>query len=134
MNLVQLYALALQLEVSLEVEDKQERVIATPAANVTDDLRVGVKENRDELMRDLLVRRAICYVWKNQAEGGSLGEINTSIPHDELEGMSFGEFRLALGRWAAGIVNDMKEDTFKTEAEVFDAFRVERDRRCKEVA
>lgn len=135
MNLVELYSLASQLEVSLRVDDVKEKIIATPTQNVTDDLRDGVKENRDTLMRDLLVQRAISWVWENRRGSGSLGEVNESIPRADVEGVSFQEFRAALGRWAKGMVDGMKgETTLHTTKEVVEAFKEEREARGGEAA
>ncbi len=135
MNLVELYSLASQLEVSLGVDDVKEKIIATPTRNVTDDLRDGVKENRDTLMRDLLVQRAISWVWENQCGSGSLREVDESIPREDVESVSFQEFRAALGRWAKGMVDGMKDETtLHTTKEVVEAFKEEREARGREAA
>jgi hypothetical protein len=51
MNLLETLSLALSLECNLEL--KGEKIIAKPKANVTDELRDGIKENRDAMVEHL---------------------------------------------------------------------------------
>lgn len=136
MNVLQTKALALQLEVNLDVDGEREKLIVTPAANITPELDAGLKENRDEIMRSLLISQAIEYVWDNQSGSGPLKEINDNIPYEDVEGASFQEFRKAVRKWAWEMVEGMKKETkLSSIAEVFDAFRAERDKRdWKEIA
>lgn len=135
MNVLETKSLALQLEVNLDIDGEREKLIVTPAANITPELDAGLKENRDELMRSLLISRALEYVIGEMEEKDLPRELNESIPYEDLEGATFKEFRRALQRWAARMVEGMQERPFRSESEVFNAFRAERDRRgWKEIA
>ena len=129
----EVFSLAGQLEVNLEVNGKKEKVIVTPTSRLTEELRAGVKENRDELMRSLLVKRAIEYIWSCQIRYGmeatSQSRIWSAIPHEHLANREFQDFREELRKWTHRVEQAIKKDSFKTESEVFAAFKEGRDRR-----
>lgn len=100
-------ALAASLEVNLDLSDDGEHIMAGPRENLTDDLREAIRNNRDALIRTLLVRKAMRYV---SEKGGALPlygaewEALEEVPEDDLPA-----FREALRAWArAGLRNNRK--------------------------
>lgn len=97
-------ALARDLGVKLSVDVEQEplQILAKPREKITNELREGIKANRDDLVRTLLFRQA----------GEWIGERSFSATEDadqQLNDAFYGDlekYREALRAWAkAGLAN-----------------------------
>ncbi len=129
MDALETRALAVQLEVTLDVDGEHEKLIANPSSNITSELRDGLQRNKDEIMRDLLLRQAQKFIVVRhpgaEKEIGSSEEVNAAY----LDA-SFPDFRQEVRRWASRVIARIQEtEILKTESEVFEAFREEKVKR-----
>lgn len=132
MNSVEVMALAMQLEVNLDVDGEREKLIAKPSRNITPELDAGLKGNKDELLRNLLIRQAASFL-RSELYGSWEAKITGELA-DAYNDASFADFRKALKKWTADVLKAGRGSAFRDEEEVRYAFVEERDRRWKEVA
>lgn len=53
-----------------------DRILGGPACNITDELREGIKENREMLRKDLMIRDAHEFLAGSYVEGADLSELD----------------------------------------------------------
>lgn len=62
MNVTETLALAMQLEVNIVLKPRELKLSVTPRERITEELREGIRANRDEIKRTLLHREAGKYL------------------------------------------------------------------------
>lgn len=62
MNTFETLALASSLEIGIELNPHTLRLVVTPREKITEELREAIKENRDEIVKDLLWKQAVLYL------------------------------------------------------------------------
>jgi hypothetical protein len=69
--------------VSLGVPKDRDVIVARPKAAVTPELAQGIRQHRDVLMRDVLMRQATQYLEEHHVKGANLSVLDE--PSDEVE-------------------------------------------------
>ena len=75
MHAEQIRARAKHLGVTLSVPKDRDVIVANPRSNVTDELADAIRENKDALIRDVLMRDALAFLnerWVRGADTGAL--------------------------------------------------------------
>lgn len=62
MNTLETLALALSLEVNIQLNPQTLRLVLNPRYRITEELREAIKENRDEIICELLYKKAVAYL------------------------------------------------------------------------
>lgn len=95
-------SLALSLEVNLDVDTESLELIAEPEEYITPELREGIRENRDALIRTLLENRVVLWL---EERGIPVGPVllSTELEAVRLDG-SLQEFRDLLRRIASAAI------------------------------
>lgn len=62
MNILETLALALSLEINIELKPQTLKLVVTPREKITEELREAIKENRDAIICDLLYKEAVAYL------------------------------------------------------------------------
>ncbi len=108
MNALQTRALALALEVNLDTEEG--KLLATPKQSVTPELREGIQHNRDELVRDLLIRKSYAFLARHNAERADLSALAPEAFDrvNESYAQSFSDFHEALREWTRQVYVHLK--------------------------
>lgn len=81
MNTTEILGCVERLGVRLDVQD--DKIVCHRASNLTPELRDAIKENRDQLLMDVLVREALRYLDERYVEGADLSALSGPI-HDEV--------------------------------------------------
>jgi hypothetical protein len=88
--------------VTLRVPRDEDVVVARPASRLTEELKRGIQDHKDALIRDLLFRQAIEYLNERYVRGADLSVLHE--PEDALEDVwppevPLSEFRAALRKY-----------------------------------
>lgn len=100
MNALQTRALAFQLEVNLEPNNGKLR--ATPVRHITPELRTGLAANREEILRDLLIKEAYRFLARHNRTGAELSALapeSFDRVNETYADGSYEEFLEALREW-----------------------------------
>ena len=67
---------AAELGVRLELEEGSDRILVSPVNKNTDEIRQGIRENRDMLRKDLMIRDAHEFLDRNMVAGADLSGLD----------------------------------------------------------
>ncbi len=84
MDAEQTRARAKHLGVTLTVPKDRDVILASPRENVTDELAQGIRENKDALIRDVLMSDALAYLnqrWVKGADTSALHQAGENLNH-----------------------------------------------------